>query len=468
MVTGEKSATLITIETIREVKKGEEITVYYGSDYFGEDNKDCLCPECKKKKVAKSNPQTKEFNRSEIRTEIGVTSPAVELHEDELNQSEVRTEIGATSPEVELHEDELNQSEVRTGDEGTNTVEATPRAAQPPVAMSPPREASDDELQLIKREKKVKNTPGPKQCIVCKKLFLRMDKHIETHADRLPETKWRRFILDFYRCRNAPPNMKIYDCSACFRRFRSLPTHKYGPKCSPASITEVPNPGSRSSLPDEIRKALKSDVLPSQNDLEIAEKFIEYRNQLAVCGGNEKWSQDRLGMKQLMAMFYQRTNGLTQPECLVQTCLQIQKERNLKPQTMLSYLSTFVLFCDYCFLYGVGVSSTSNGDRIKAAIKDARKAFAPAAVQNYRETAQEMMTKVPSSTLVRLRIKQIVEKLQNNLEENVFNYKIQQSLNFFLLQARINTRYVLWNNFLKQIELTCNSSKAGRKLKTIN
>ena len=147
--------------------------------------------------------------------------------------------------------------------------------------MSPPLEASD-ELQLIKRDKKVKNTPGPEQRIVCKKLFLRLDKHIETHADRLSVTKWRQFILGFCRCQNAPPNVKYYDCSACFRRFRSLPTHRYGPRCSHASITEVSNPGSRRSLLEEIRKVLKSDVLPSQNDLEIAENFVGNRNQLSV------------------------------------------------------------------------------------------------------------------------------------------------------------------------------------------
>ena len=49
--------------------------------------------------------------------------------------------------------------------------------------------------------------------------------------------------------------------------------------------------------------------------------------------------------------------------------------------------------------------------------KDARKAFAPAAVQNYRETANEMMAKVPSTTLVRLRIKQILNLLHKNFDD---------------------------------------------------
>ena len=120
-------------------------------------------------------------------------------------------------------------------------------------------------------------------------------------------------------------------------------------------------------------------------------------------------------------------------------CLELQ--RTLKSQSMLNYLSTFALFCDYFFLYGVSVSSSSNGDRFKAAIRDARNAFVPAAVANYGETAQEMMAKVPNCNWVRQRVKQTLNVLRENLEDIKMNYKTQQSMNFFLLQARRNTRY---------------------------
>ena len=108
---------------------------------------------------------------------------------------------------------------------------------------------------------------------------------------------------------------------------------------------------------------------------------------------------------------------------------------------MLNYLSTFARSCDFCFLYGVSVSSSSNSDRFKAAIRDARKAFAPAAVANYGEIAQEKMAKVPNCKLVRQRIKQILNVLRGNQQDIEMKYKMQQSMNFFLLQARRNTRY---------------------------
>ena len=47
-------------------------------------------------------------------------------------------------------------------------------------------------------------------------------------------------------------------------------------------------------------------ALPRTNDLENAEKFVQFRNQLAVCGGNEKRSQDRMAIKHLMTLLYNR------------------------------------------------------------------------------------------------------------------------------------------------------------------
>ena len=376
--------------------------MFYGNNYFGANNKDCLCPDCKRR----SSPAV-DF------------APSVRIEDEEVN------DVATCWPPRDT---ELDSSPA---------VEAAPNAR---IEQEEEEEVNAAEAQIEKRVKKVKGDQGGVECLVCHSIVKRMDKHIETHKDRLPEMKWRKFILDFYRCKNPPPNKKIYDCLSCYKRFASLVTHKHVNKCDCSNVVRVEKPQSRSSIPAEIRKALKSHALPSTNDLEIAEKFVQYRNQLAVCGGNEKWSQDRMGIKHLMALFYNRTNGLTQAECLVGICLELQKERNLKPQSMLNYLSTFALFCDYCFLYSVGVSSASNGDRFRAAIRDARKAFAPAAVANYRETAQEMMAKVPNCNLVRQRIKQILNVLRENLEDNKMSYKTQQSLNFFLLQARLNTR----------------------------
>jgi SET domain-containing protein len=38
----------ISFKVIREIKCGEEITVYYGKHYFGENNCECRCVTCEK------------------------------------------------------------------------------------------------------------------------------------------------------------------------------------------------------------------------------------------------------------------------------------------------------------------------------------------------------------------------------------------------------------------------------------
>ena len=43
----------------------------------------------------------------------------------------------------------------------------------------------------------------------------------------------------------------------------------------------------------EIRMAVKSKVLPTARELEIAQRFVDYKTDLAKCGGEDrKWSQD--------------------------------------------------------------------------------------------------------------------------------------------------------------------------------
>ena len=261
-----------------------------------------------------------------------------------------------------------------------------------------------------------------------------MDKHIQTHSDVLNE-RHQRFILDFYRTKNADPRLTIYDCRKCFRRFKSATNHKHFDKCD-FELDKVPNPSSRGSLPMEIRSVIKSQVLPSSRDLEVAKRFLEYKTNLAQCSGpDKKWSQDRGGMIQLMGHMYNMTYGLKKPELLVKGCLEMQKSRNLKPQTMLNYLSVFLLFVNYCYLADeVDKKMGSNDEnRMKSAIRDARKAFAPSTAENYRKTADSMREKVPTRSKVRERYSQILSILEKNLITNDLSYRKQQVFNFFLL-----------------------------------
>ena len=86
----------------------------------------------------------------------------------------------------------------------------------------------DSELQLIKK-KKVKGD-DELECLVCHTIVKRMDRLILKHSETF-NAKQMRFILDFYRTKNAPKIQVIYDCLKCFRRFASLVTHKHVDKC---------------------------------------------------------------------------------------------------------------------------------------------------------------------------------------------------------------------------------------------
>ena len=70
----------------------------------------------------------------------------------------------------------------------------------------------------------------------------------------------------------------------------------------------------------------------------------------------------------------------------------------------------------------------------------AKKAFRSAAAGDYKKVAKELRALVPSTELIRERMRGTVEILNKNLAENSLSYKIQQTLNFFLLQGRLNVR----------------------------
>ena len=102
-------------------------------------------------------------------------------------------------------------------------------------------DASRNRVQL-QRPKKVKKDLIL-ECLVCHAVFKRKDKHLNTL------TFWKSqeitFINDFYRTKNVQKNYKIYDCTACYRQFLSLVTHKNTNKCDCSSITRVQSPESR-------------------------------------------------------------------------------------------------------------------------------------------------------------------------------------------------------------------------------
>ena len=123
-----------------------------------------------------------------------------------------------------------------------------------------------------------------------------------------------------------------------------------------------------------------------------------------------------------MAQMFNMTSSLRCPELLVKGCLEMKTAKNLKPQTMLNYLSIFKLF----------------------------------AALNANQASEKMLSLVPSNEQVRLMYRQVLDILAKNMQQKTLSYRKQQALNFFLLQARINTRLVkLFFLFLPEITSRC-------------
>ena len=339
-VSGERSHTIIRIEPLRDIMKGQEVTVSYSLDYFGKNNSDCRCPTCKTKETkVKTAPSA----IREVVTPSAADEPrAAKTKATPSSTTSSAAEAPSWNAELGVGADErMEASTTLSVAEEQEAAEAPSRNAE--LGVRADERTEKKRCKLVKADDRL-------ECFVCHSLVNRMDRHFLQHSDIFNERQ-RRFSLDFYRTRNAPKRTIIYDCRKCFRRFASLVTHKHINKCECQDIVKVENPSSRGSLPDEIRKAVKSSVLPSARELDIAQEFVDYKTHLAKCSGDDKrWSQDRGGIVRLMAQFFNLTYGLKKPELLVKGCLDMKNSRNLKPQTMLNYLSIFALFVDYCYL----------------------------------------------------------------------------------------------------------------------
>ena len=174
-----------------------------------------------------------------------------------------------------------------------------------------------------------------------------LDRHILKHSDELNKEQ-QQFIKGFFQTRNAHKIKTIFDCTKCLRRFASVDNRKYTTKCSGEFVVEVEMQWSLSSLPKDIKMAIKSLMLPTDRELEIVQRFVDYKPDLAKCGGEDmKWSQDRHGNVKTMAQLHNATYAVKKPELLIKACRDLQQSRNLKPQTMLNYLQNFRLFVNY-------------------------------------------------------------------------------------------------------------------------
>ena len=260
VVSGEKNKTIISIQAIRTVEIDEEISVFYSPDYFGDNNRNCLCTTCMKE--APSDEAIVQVSPSEAIVEEAPSDEAIvqvspsEAIVEEAPSDEAIVQVSPSEAIVEeAPPDEAivqvlpSEAIVEIVPIREAIVEMLPNVEQADVEEAPNDEAivemlpNVEEKARLQRPKKVKTDPVL-ECLICHAVVKRMDKHLQQHNDILEKAEIT-FIIDFYRTKNVQKKHKIYDCMACYRRFASLVTHKYTNKCDCSAVTRVENPESR-------------------------------------------------------------------------------------------------------------------------------------------------------------------------------------------------------------------------------
>ena len=131
----EKNATIVRIETIRNLQAGEEITVCYSENYFDDNNKNCRCFSCR----AQQSIESEECPKSSPKL-FGSSTPT------RFAISPTSTPSTNSDQETEAREELGNSGELCNGEEPRNSEE---------LSESKHDERGTAELKAHKREKKV-------------------------------------------------------------------------------------------------------------------------------------------------------------------------------------------------------------------------------------------------------------------------------------------------------------------------
>jgi histone-lysine N-methyltransferase SUV420H len=131
------------IVAVRPIETGEEITVSYGEDYFGDDNEECLCHTCESRQQNGWAPmkRVEKDDESEAEEEVVVVA---EVKEQELASEAVQdTDSSGTKRPRESLEDESEEASspskrIRTEETASTETPAISPPTISPTTTSPP------------------------------------------------------------------------------------------------------------------------------------------------------------------------------------------------------------------------------------------------------------------------------------------------------------------------------------------
>ena len=170
--------------------------------------------------------------------------------------------------------------------------------------------------------------------------------------------------------------------------------------------------------------------------MDIVTSFVnmEFRKRGKNTDENEE-VKGKDGLKNVLALLYGQTLGLTQPKALAPA---IENFRN---------------FCEYCNCYErPNVRKDFKIEVMKKACRDVKRKISVDVSKSKREGAKERFAQVPTKQQVNKRQRQVIEALTNDLDDKKLSLNFLKALNFFLLQVRLNVRpgpllNIKWDQF---------------------
>ena len=82
-----------------------------------------------------------------------------------------------------------------------------------PAYIGTPEFDFDPSSGLLDQRMKTVKTDKVVECLICHVTLKRIDCHLKQHRDKICGEE--RFLIDFYRTRNAPKSKQVSDCVNC-------------------------------------------------------------------------------------------------------------------------------------------------------------------------------------------------------------------------------------------------------------
>ena len=469
-----RNQTVLRVQAIKNIPKGEDILVRYNDEYFGPNNEDCECTPCSTERSDANRRFMEGPSQEELRSP---TASEWKRHQARLAEQDLAEGSfpGPSTQQLPGPSTPLIPGPSTQQIPGPSTQQIPqPKSPKNPKKNSPKKNSPNNNPKQKKYEKKIK-LDKTIQCLICANSANRMDKHLIQKHPEITDAE-RHLLMQFIRFSNAHQNTKIMYCPVHMKRFavKDKASHARYDKCNLEQAYVLENPMSRTSLPTELRLKLKNSTLPREEHTRMAQDFINHHYHAKGVGDEDV--RGKGAIVNMLAILYNNTNGLTEPKNIMKSFERLEVTKKWKPSSVVVYINYFSQFLDYCALYeNRKLSKHFKLDLMKAAIKEVRKKYGKEMSKYTRECSRKLFAKVPTMKQLKKRIAEVKKKLNDDLtetdEKKKLSFTHRKVLNFFLIQARMCCRSgvvlrLSWDCYETQLRhgtmVETNNHKTGR------